>query len=362
MRILIQTGGGDAPGLNAVIRAATLSALGRGWDVMGSRRSYRGLLGDDGDEGLVQLDRAIVRGITHRGGTILGTTNKGNPFAWPATDEDGEAILVDRSQEVLDAFERERFDAMIAVGGDGSLAIAYELANLGMPIVGVPKTIDNDIAATQVSFGFDTAVNVATEAIGRLHSTAESHERVMVAEVMGRYAGWIALFSGLAGGADVILIPEIPYDIDSVCEQIRARERAGRHFSIVVVAEGAKPAGGGVRTLAHDEAGRGEPLLGGVGEHVAEGIREGTGKDTRTLVLGHLQRGGSPTAYDRVLAMRFGAAAVEAVADGAYSTLVALWPPDVRLVPLADARRHKPVPVGGDHVRTARATGVCLGD
>ncbi|GIW71910.1 MAG: 6-phosphofructokinase [Planctomycetota bacterium] len=362
MRILIQTGGGDAPGLNAVIRAATLAALRRGWEVYGSRNSYNGLLGEEGPEGLFRLDANRVRGITFLGGTILGTTNRGNPFQWPSRQPDGSIALVDRSDEVVRAFRRYRFDALIAIGGDGSLRIAAELARKGLPVVGVPKTIDNDIAGTDVSFGFDTAVNVATDAIQRLHSTAEAHERVMVAEVMGRYAGWIALHSGLAGTADAILIPEIPFRIERVADKVLERERQGRLFSIVVCAEGAVPEGGQLVTRELEETGRQEPLLGGVAEVVARQLRELTGKDTRSLVLGHLQRGGSPTAYDRNLALRFGAAAVRAIADGAFGTMVALRHPQVTRVPLAEGVAHKPVPVDADIVQTAREMGVCFGD
>jgi 6-phosphofructokinase 1 len=362
MRILMQTGGGDAPGLNAVIRAATLAAIGRGWEVWGSRNSYNGLLGEEGPEGLVRLDRARVRGITFLGGTILGTTNRGDPFRWPVRQPDGEPATVDRSDEVVRAFQRMRFDALIAIGGDGSLEIAHKLGEKGIPVVGVPKTIDNDIAGTSVTFGFDTAVNVATDGIERLHSTAEAHERVMVCEVMGRYAGWIALASGLAGTADVILIPEIPFSMEAVADKVLERERDGRSFTIIVCAEGAVPEGGSLVTKEVDESGRHEPLLGGVAALVAREVHLRTGKDTRSIVLGHLQRGGSPTAYDRNLALRFGAAAVRAIAEGRFGTMVALARPDVALVPLAEALKHKPVPVDCDLVKTARELGVSFGD
>ncbi|RMH18497.1 MAG: ATP-dependent 6-phosphofructokinase [Acidobacteria bacterium] len=358
-RIAISTGGGDAPGLNAVIRAATLSALARGWEVLGIARGYEGLLDTSR---IRRLDRRAVRGIAHLGGTILGTTNKGHPFEYPVAGAGGKTRLVDRSGEVMASYRELGIDALIAIGGDGSMRIAQRFIELGMKVVGVPKTIDNDLEGTVVTFGFDTAVTVATEAIDRLHSTAEAHRRVFCVEVMGRYAGWIALHAGIAGGADVILIPEIPFDLASVCAKIRAREDAGRHFSIVVVAEGATPRGGELVTRAEREAGR-EVRLGGIGERVASAIAEATGKETRTVVLGHLQRGGTPTPRDRILALRFGAAAVRTIADGTFGVMVALDPPAVRTVPITDAiKRMKSVPLDGDTVMTARDMGLCLGD
>ena len=359
-RIAINTGGGDAPGLNAVIRAAVLSALNQGWEVYGIRKGYDGLLGD---EGVVRLDRNSVRGITHLGGTILGTTNRGNPFEFPMHQPDGSVIVVDRSDEVIDAFQRLGLDALIAIGGDGSLRIANEFAKKGLPVVGVPKTIDNDLAATQVTFGFETAVQTATDAIDKLHSTAESHERVMVVEVMGRHTGWIALHSGVSATADVILIPEIPYDLDKVCKKIEERYApGGPRFAIVVAAEGAAPLGGEqvyVEPAAPGRAAR----LGGIAERLARQIAERTGRETRSLVLGHLQRGGSPTAYDRLIPLRFGAAAVRCVAEGRFGTMVALDPPDIHAVPLEEAVREiKRVPVDSDTIRTARDLGISFGD
>ncbi|TFG65672.1 MAG: ATP-dependent 6-phosphofructokinase, partial [Gemmatimonadales bacterium] len=245
-RIAINTGGGDAPGLNAVIRAAVVAALGEGWECVGIRDGYNGLLDPDSypDGGLIELNRASVRGITHLGGTILGTTNRGDPLHYPVQAADGSWSEVDRSDELVQMFRDRGIDALIAIGGDGSLSIANTLAQKGLKVVGVPKTIDNDLEETDVTFGFDTAVAFATECIDRLHTTADAHDRLMVVEVMGRYAGWIASHSGLAGSADAILIPEIPYDLASVAKVIRRREAAGRHFSIVVVAEGAFPLGG----------------------------------------------------------------------------------------------------------------------
>jgi len=362
-RIAINTGGGDAPGLNAVIRAAVVAALGEGWECVGIRDGYNGLLnpGAYPEGGLIELDRASVRGITHLGGTILGTTSSGNPLAYPVQAADGSWSEVDRSDELIQIFVDQGIDALIAIGGDGSLSIANVLAGKGLKVVGVPKTIDNDLEETDVTFGFDTAVTFATECIDRLHTTADAHDRLIVVEVMGRYAGWIALHSGLAGSADVILIPEIPYDLTKVAEAIGRREAAGRHFSIVVVAEGAYPVGGSP-LVVKDEVGHAE-RLGGVGHEVAARLAEMTGKDTRTVVLGHLLRGGSPTTRDRILSLRFGAAAVRAIREGCAGCMVSLDPPDVRYVPLALAtRRMKTVPVDSDTVRTVRDLGVSLGD
>ncbi len=356
-RIAITTGGGDAPGLNAVIRSVVLAADQRGWEVYGILDSYDGLFREGG---VIRLDREAVRGITHQGGTILGTTNRGNPLQYPVPAGDGTVRYEDRSQAVLDALEERGIDALVAVGGDGSLEIAHGLAQKGLKVVGVPKTIDNDLEATQLTFGFLTAVETATDAIDKLHSTAESHERVMVVELMGRNAGWIALFAGLAGTADVILIPEIPYDMAKVCAKVQARYDSGRNFAIVVVAEGAFPIGG---QPIFKTAGSGEKRLGGLAHQVAEEIAERTGRETRDLVLGHLQRGGGPIAYDRLLALRFGTAAVKLMAEGHFGCMVALDPPEVRAVPLGEAvAKTKLVPLDGDIIQTARAMGVCLGD
>ena len=357
-RIAVNTGGGDAPGLNAVIRSIVLSALRRGWEVLGIRTGYEGLLDTSK---ITQLDRNSVRGITHLGGTILGTTNRGSPFEYPVKQANGEIALVDRSDEIIENFRRLQIDALIAIGGDGSMLIAHRLAKMGLPMVGVPKTIDNDLSGTVVTFGFDTAVSVATEAIDRLHSTAEAHDRVFVVEVMGRYAGWIALHAGVAATADVVLIPEIPFDIDAVCEKIMDREAHGRRFSIVVAAEGAKPIGGEMVATAQG-VGR-EARLGGISRQIAAGIEEQTGKETRTVVLGHLQRGGSPTTFDRLLALRFGAAAVRMVEDERFGVMVALDPPTVLAVPLEVAtERMKCVPLDSDTMLTARDLGISFGD
>jgi ATP-dependent phosphofructokinase / diphosphate-dependent phosphofructokinase len=358
-RIAINTGGGDAPGLNAVIRASTLAALQKGWEVLGIRRGYTGLLqGEvDGEPGVFPLTAHTVRGITHLGGTILGTTTRGNPFGLEVRQPDGTWGTSDRSDEIVERFAELGIDALIAIGGDGSLNIANALNRKGLPVVGVPKTIDNDLAATDSTFGFQTAVEVATDAIGRLHSTAEAHQRAMIVQVMGRHTGWIALESGLAGGADVIVIPEIPYKTDVIVRKIQERDRAGRRFSIVVLAEGAQPAGGEPSYI--DDSGR----YGGIAEILAREIETTTGKETRSLVLGHIQRGGTPIAYDRNLALRFGAAAVRCIDAGHLGTMVALQGPEIRPVPLADAVRElKSVPVDSDTVLTARQLGISLGD
>lgn len=361
MRIAINTGGGDAPGLNAVIRAATLSAHQLGWEVFGIRRGFEGLLNDDPD-GVTQLTPESVRGITHLGGTILGTTNRGSPLAYPVRQPDGTIIEVDRTGDIVRALHDRGIDALIAIGGDGSLRIAKALSDKGLQVIGVPKTIDNDLGSTAVTFGFHTAVQTATDGIGRLHSTAESHRRVMVVEVMGRHAGWIALFAGLAGTADVILMPEIPYDLERVCEAVERRYEGEIGFAIVVVAEGARPRGGEVTLREGARAGQ-NARLGGVADKLAEQIAARTGHETRSLVLGHLQRGGEPTAYDKVLALRFGSAAVHLAEQGKFGCMVSLDPPDIRAVPLDEAVRElKLVPVDGEVVQTARRIGVSFGD
>ena len=360
-RIAINTGGGDAPGLNAVIRATVLAALNRGWEVFGIKKGYNGLL-EPGEDGVVRLDRESVRGITHLGGTILGTTNRGNPLEWPQEQPDGSVVGVDRTPEIVAEFEKRGWDALVAIGGDGSLEIAHHLHGLGLPVVGVPKTIDNDLDATQVTFGFFTAVDTATDALDKLHSTAEAHERVMVVELMGRHTGWIALFAGIAATADVILIPEIPYHLDRVCEAVEKRYTDGRRFAIVVVAEGAKAAGKEASFIETGNIGRAD-RYGGIAEQLADEIGACTGRVTRSMVLGHLQRGGYPNAYDRLLSLRFGSAAVELIEAGEFGCMVALHPPRVHAVPLADAVAHlKMVPIEGDVVRTARSLGISLGD
>jgi ATP-dependent phosphofructokinase / diphosphate-dependent phosphofructokinase len=354
MRIAISTGGGDAPGLNAVIRAAVLSAINRGWDVLGIKRGFAGLLGEDE---VIPLTKDSVRGIGHLGGTILRTTNRGNPFCYPRKQEDGSYIEYDRSDELLENARALGIDAVISIGGDGSLDIANRLAKKGMKIIGVPKTIDNDVSGTVTTFGFDTAVNTALEAIDKLHTTAESHDRVMVMEVMGREAGFIALHSGVAGSADVILIPEIPFSVERIAAKIAEREAARRRFSIIVVAEGARAAGGAPSYV------EGTGRYGGIADSLAVEIEQATGKETRPLTLGHIQRGGTPVPYDRNLALRFGAAAVRAVEMGSFGCMVGLQGRSVRSVPLGEALSEiKRVPADGEVVRTARRLGVSFGD
>ena len=358
-RIGISTGGGDAPGLNAVIRAVTLSSIRRGWEVVGLLRGYSAFF----DPSQVRiLDRDAVRGTTHLGGTILGTRGGRYPFERRVEQEDGSVVVEDLIEEAIAGFRRLNLDALVAVGGDGSMRLALKLHEHGVPVVGVPKTIDNDLAGTNVTFGFHTAVDVATAAIERLHSTAEAHDRIFVVELMGRYAGWIALFAGVAATAQVILIPEIPYDMEQVSEHLMARERRGRHWAVVVAAEGARPVGGDF-TWAKGGGGAPGERLGGVAERVAAEIQERTGKETRTVTLGHLQRGGQPIPYDRLIALRFGAAAVRQIEMGEFGVMVSLDPPTVRAVPLELAvSRMKSVPLEADVVATARDLGICLGE
>ncbi|MEQ1691012.1 MAG: ATP-dependent 6-phosphofructokinase [Gemmatimonas sp.] len=359
MRIAISTGGGDAPGLNAVIRAAVLSARTRGWDILGIKRGYAGLMGDDD---VIPLTVDSVKGIGGLGGTILGTTNRGSPLAYPVKQPDGSYKEVDRSEELIANARNLGIEAIISIGGDGSLKIASQLAAKGMRIICVPKTIDNDVPGTVTTFGFDTAVNTAMEAIDKLHTTAESHDRVMVLEVMGREAGFIALHAGVAGTADVILIPEIAWEIESVCDKIRARDAAGRRFSIVVVAEGAKPKGGKESIIGASLPGQ-ERRLGGIAERLGFEIQKRTGKEVRSMTLGHLQRGGSPTGYDRLLATRFGAAAVQAVADKQWGHMVALQSPHLVCIPIDEVLREtKRVDPTHDVVQAARMTGISFGD
>ena len=362
-RIAVSTGGGDAPGLNAVIRAVTLAGRNRGWDVVGIRDGFNGLMFPEqyGDGGLVSLSRDVVRGIVPLGGTILGTTNRGNPTRFPVEQPDGTYVEVDRTDELVQMFRDASIDALITIGGDGSLTIGERLHRAGLRVFGVPKTIDNDLDKTHQTFGFDTAVGFASECIDRLFSTATSHGRVIVVEVMGRYAGWIALESGVASSAHAILIPEIPYDLEPVAATIAQREARGAKFSIVVVAEGAAPVGGHVSVIRHT-VGQAEKL-GCIGWQVAAQLEELTGKESRTVVLGHLLRGGSPTAFDRLLGLRFGAAAVRGLQAGEDGVMVALNPPRVDYVPLSEATsRMKAVPLDCDTMLTARDIGINFGD
>ena len=360
-KIAITTGGGDAPGLNAVIRSVTLAAMRRGWECVGIRSGFDGVLHpeDFPNGGLIKLDRESVRGIAHTGGTILGTTNRGNPFSYEVELPDGTKEVQDISGRLTDAFEKAELDALIAIGGDGTMGIAHQTSQLGIRVIGVPKTIDNDLEGTVATFGFDTAVDFATEAIGRLHTTAAAHRRAMICEVMGRHAGWIALHAGLAGSADVILIPEIPFDIEKVAEKIESRNSDGRGFSILCVAEGAKPIDGDELYI---ETG-GRRKLGGIGEWVADQLRSRVSNEVRNVVLGHLLRGGSPTARDRLLSFRFGCAAIRALDSGQNAVMVGLKPPTVNYIPLSDCtKKIKTVPVNCDTVLTARDVGTCFGD
>lgn len=349
------TGGGDAPGLNAVIRSVVKCGTETGCSCIGLENSFDGLITEGRTRELTLKD---VVGLERIGGTILGTINRGNPFLYPAGDQRAH----DYSRTCLETFQRLQLDALVVVGGDGTLAIAHEFHKLGMPLVGVPKTIDNDIVGTNSTFGFDTAVSFATEAIDRLHTTASAHSRVMVVEVMGRHAGWIALYAGVAGGADVILIPEIPYDIERAARAIQQRADLGVKSNIVVVAEGAAPIGGEVSLV--DPGGEGRVArLGGIGPRVAAELEALTGKEARSVTLGHLQRGGVPTSFDRVLATRFGGKAFELVQRRVFGVMVANRPPNLVAVPLADVvGRTKQVPLDLDLMQTARALGVAFGD
>lgn len=357
--IAILTGGGDCPGLNAVIRGVVRSAtLRRGWRVLGIEDGFDGLVGEPRWR---ELTLESVRGILPRGGTILGTSNRGNPLAYPVKKE-GETRLVDVSGQVVRNFRDLGAEALIAVGGDGTLKIARRLQDLGIPMVGVPKTIDNDLRGTDVTFGYNTAVGIVTEALDRLHTTAESHQRVMVVEVMGRDAGWIALESGLAGSADVILIPEIPFDLEAVCDAIRQRKARGSRFSIVVVAEGAFPLAGDKVVLLTDAENLGVERLGGIGAFVANEISRRMTLETRVVVLGHVQRGGTPSPFDRILGSRFGVKAVELIEQGRFGRMVSLkgrTVDDVEIVDAVDSLNR--VDPDGDLVRAAEALGIMLG-
>lgn len=358
-RLAILTGGGDAPGLNAVIRAVVKTAITQfGWEVLGVRNGFDGFVQKNG---VFPLEVSSVRGILPRGGTILGTANRGNPFAHKAV-RDGMVVYEDRSQQVFERLKRLGLDALIVVGGDGTLRIAQELHEIGVPVVGVPKTIDNDIGGTDFTFGFDTAVATATDAIDKLHTTAESHHRVMVLELMGRDAGFITLYAGVAGGADVILIPEIPFDLNIVCAKIGRRVSRGSHFSIVAVSEGAFPKDG--EQVVQFQGNKNlQTRLGGISQTVAEFISQNCNVETRVTILGHLQRGGGPTPFDRWLATRFGAAAVHAAVEKDLGKMVAFTGNRITTIGLKEALSiPKRVDVNGDMVRTARDLGISLGE
>jgi len=358
-RIAVLTGGGDAPGLNAVIRAVVKTAINDyGCEVLGIKNGYDGFL-DPG--GVVELGHDQVRGILPRGGTILGTANRGNPFARKVI-QDGKEVVVDVSDQVIQNIKLFGLDALIVIGGDGTLRTAQEMHQKGVPVVGVPKTIDNDVGGTEVTFGFDTALGTATEAFDRLHTTAEAHHRVMVLELMGRDAGFIALHAGIAGGADVILIPEIPFKYGAIARKVMERKARGSLFSILAVSEGARPADG-EQVYSREGDQIYVPRLGGVGQKVAENVEKATGSETRVTVLGHLQRGGSPTAFDRLLGSRYGSQAVRAAAEGKFGSMVALHCGNVVEIPLTEALAvPKRVNLNGETIKTARAVGISFGD
>lgn len=361
-RVLIVTGGGDCPGLNAVIRAVVKRASQeKNWEVVGSIQSFDGILREPTE--IKILDEESVAGIHFRGGTILGTTTKGGPFAWPIKNADGTWGAADRSEEMLRKLQYLGIDAVINIGGDGSQKISQILFEKGCPIIGVPKTIDNDLSATDFTFGYQTAVQIATEGVDKLITTAASHNRVMIMEVMGREAGWIALTSAIAGGAEVCLIPEIPYDVKAVLAKINERYQKDRGFAIVVVAEGAHSIDKGVHFEESTEVGNTNRKLGGVAYQLeAELKAEGMEWDTRVTVLGHLQRGGVPIAYDRILASQFGVKAFEMALNGEFGQMISYRHPEVVTVPLQDAiGEYNFIEQDSNLVKTAKGLGICLG-
>lgn len=357
-RIGVVTGGGDCPGLNSVIRAVAKAAMRRGWTAVGVIGGYEGLLSP---QKTLELSGHVLDGLLVRGGTILGTANRGR-FSAKVGHGETRQLPADLMEDTLQGMRQLNLTGLVSIGGDGSLSIAQQMYEYGIPIVGVPKTIDNDLAATAMTFGFDSAVACATDALDRLHTTAESHKRVMVLEVMGRYAGWIAIYAGLAGGADVILIPEIPFNYESVCAKVVEREKAGKSFTIVVVAEGAREAGKDFVTSSGQTQNR-EAHLGGIGNQVVEEIARRTGKEARCVVLGHLQRGGRPTNMDRALCTIFGTKAVDLIAGKQFGQMVAFTGTQITSVSLGDAvSRLRTVPLDGGFVSSARSLGISLGD
>ncbi|HOP03151.1 MAG TPA: ATP-dependent 6-phosphofructokinase [Tenuifilaceae bacterium] len=362
-RVLVATGGGDCPGLNAVIRAIVKRAgMEPDWEVIGSIESFNGILREPTE--IRVLDDRAVAGIHVQGGTIIGSTNKGGPFAWPIKNKDGSWEAVDRSDEMIRKLQYLGVDAVISIGGDGSQKISQALFEKGLNIIGVPKTIDNDLLATDFTFGFQTAVQIATEAVDKLVTTAASHNRVLVLEVMGRYAGWIALHAAIGGGAEVCLIPEIPYDISKVIEKLKSRYSKGKGNAIVVIAEGAKPKDGTLVYSESDEVGYANLRLGGVAHKLTHDLKNaGFEADMRETVLGHLQRGGVPVAYDRILATQFGVKAFEMVLAGEYGKMVAYRHPNIVAVPLSEAVDHPNyVEPNCDLIRTAKGIGISFGD
>ncbi len=358
-RIGILTGGGDCPGLNAVIRAVVKTAVNDyDMDVVGFLDGFKGLV----EKRFMNLGLKEVSGIITHGGTILGTTNRYDPFDYPML-ENGKYVYSDRSDQVVQTYEELGLETLICIGGDGTMAVAHKMSQKGIPIVGIPKTIDNDLFGTDVTFGFDSALTTATEAIDKIHSTAQSHHRVMIIEVMGRYAGWLSLGSGIAGGGDIILIPEIPYDIESVCRKIKERNYQGKHFSILIIGEGAKPKGGELVIKKRIE-GSPEPIrLGGIGNKVADDIEKAIKTETRVTVLGHLLRGGVPTPADRLLATRFGVAAANLAARQKFGLMVAVRGGKITDVPIVEIEgRTRTITLNSPLLSVARSVGTCLGD
>ncbi len=358
-RIGVLTGGGDCPGLNAVIRAIVkTAAFDYNFEVIGLTDGFKGLV----ENRFIKLDLNAVSGIITQGGTILGTTNRADPFHYPIL-ENGKYIYLDQSDQAIKTFEDLGLDALICIGGDGTMAVADKFSQKGIPIIGIPKTIDNDLFGTDITFGFDSAMTTATEAIDKIHTTAQAHHRVMIVEVMGRYAGWLALGAGIAGGGDIILIPEIPFQIEKVCEKINERNYMGKHFSILVVGEGAKPEGGELVVRQHVE-GSPEPIrLGGIGYKISEQIENLISMETRVTVLGHLLRGGIPTPTDRLLASRFGVKAVHLLQKNQFGRMVALRGQEITSVPIPEiAGRNRTVPLNSPIIQTARSLGTSLGD
>jgi len=361
-RIAINTGGGDAPGLNAVIGSVALSALNHGWEVLGIRNGYEGIIESD-PEAIIKLDREQVRGIFRMGGTILGTTNRGDPFHYPV-EVGGKKVPTDVSDRIVRRFRELGIDALVALGGDGSMTLAGRLMERGLGrVIGVPKTIDNDLKGTNVTFGFATAVTTTSEALDKLQSTAQAHRRVMVVEVMGRHAGWIALYAGISGGADAILLPEIPYRFERVCEKVEERYRRRSDYAIVVVSEGAREEGADALYKQGKDEFKEHAVLGGIGERLARQIEAATGREARSVVLGHLQRGGSPVPFDRLLAQRLGCAAVRYLAESDQSGMVAQVSGKISLVPFEQVvGGTRGVELGSDIVQTGRDIGICFGD
>ncbi len=359
-RVGVLTGGGDCSGLNAVIRAITRSAIiSYGAEVVGVEQGFEGLVFDRHRK----LTVAATKDILPLGGTILGTTNKGNPFQYRQFDKDGQLTTQDYSQRAIENFKRLDLDCLFVVGGDGTLQIGHKFFELGLPVIGIPKTIDNDLVGTDYTFGYQTAVQVACDALDRLHTTGESHQRVMILEVMGREAGWIALESGISGGAHVILIPEIPYDLEKVLQKIRLREKEGSPFSVIVVAEGAKEIGKeAITSEAASTRLQGVAQLGGVGGFIAKQLSDRIDLEVRCTVLGHVQRGGTPLSFDRILGTRLGTRAMEAAAEGEMGTMVALKGREIVLVPLKSlAGITRKVPEDSQLIRTAESIGICFG-